>query len=232
MGAHLSDIVVFSASPAEPEGILPEGWGISAKASGATDGTTSGFSLEEAGETTKAFETYVNEQKDEIEALRIIYNNQGEPITYAMLKDLENKLKYANNKFSPTLLWNTYAIVSPDLVTKFSSKEEKEALTNIIQLVRFAFKQIPTLDSLYPTANSYFNLWCGQTWRNINDTQKEIFKQIINYIVSNGTCTIKDIREWDRTCAAQLIQAFGGNPEVVNESLASLSQFLIYRKAA
>ena len=89
-----------------------------------------------------------------------------------------------------------------------------------------------TLDSLYPTANSYFNLWCGQTWRNINDTQKEIFKQIINYIVSNGTCTIKDIREWDRTCAAQLIQAFGGNPEVVNESLASLSQFLIYRKTA
>ena len=149
-----------------------------------------------------------------------------------MLKDLENKLKYANNKFSPALLWNTYAIVSPDLVTKFSSKEEKEALTNIIQLVRFAFKQIPTLDSLYPTANSYFNLWCGQTWRNINDTQKEIFKQIINYIVSNGTCTIKDIREWDRTCAAQLIQAFGGNPEVVNKSLASLSQFLIYRKTA
>lgn len=192
----------------------------------------SGFSQEEASDTTKAFETYVNEHKDEIEALRIIYNNQGEPITYAMLKDLENKLKYANNKFSPALLWNTYAIVSPDLVTKFSSKEEKEALTNIIQLVRFAFKQIPTLDSLYPTVNSYFNLWCGQTWRNINDTQKEIFKQIINYIVSNGTCTIKDIREWDRTCAAQLIQAFGGNPEVVNESLASLSQFLIYRKAA
>ena len=191
----------------------------------------SGFSQEEARDTTRAFETYVKEHKDEIEALRIIYNNQGEPITYAMLKDLENKLKYANNKFSTSLLWNTYSIVSPDLVTKFTTKEEKEALTNIIQLVRFAFGQIPTLDSLYPTANSYFNLWCGQLWRNISDAQKVILKQIINYIVSNGTCTIKDIREWDRTCAAQLIQAFGGNPEIVNESLSSLSQFLIYRKA-
>ena len=192
----------------------------------------SGFSLEEAGETTKAFETYVNEHKDEIEALRIIYNNQGEPLTYAMLKELELKLKYANSKFNSTLLWNTYAIIKPELVTKFSTKEEKDALTNLIQLVRFVYNQIPRLESLYPTANSFFNLWCGKRGRDITDTQKNILKQIINYIVSNGTCTIKDIREWDRTCAAQIIQAFDSKPEVANESLASLSQFLIYRKTA
>lgn len=192
----------------------------------------SGFSLEEAGETTKAFETYVNEHKDEIEALRIIYNNQGEPLTYAMLKELELKLKYANSKFNSTLLWNTYAIIKPELVTKFSTKEEKDALTNLIQLVRFVYNQIPRLESLYPTANSFFNLWCGKRGRDITDTQKNILKQIINYIVSNGSCTIKDIREWDRTCAAQIIQAFDSKPEVANESLASLSQFLIYRKAA
>lgn len=192
----------------------------------------SGFSLEEAGETTKAFETYVNEHKDEIEALRIIYNNQGEPLTYAMLKELELKLKYANSKFNSTLLWNTYAIIKPELVTKFSTKEEKDALTNLIQLVRFVYNQIPRLESLYPTANSFFNLWCGKRGRDITGTQRNILKQIINYIVSNGTCTIKDIREWDRTCAAQIIQAFDSKPEVANESLASLSQFLIYRKAA
>ena len=192
----------------------------------------SGFSLEEAGETTKAFETYVNEHKDEIEALRIIYNNQGEPLTYAMLKELELKLKYANSKFNSTLLWNTYAIIKPELVTKFSTKEEKDALTNLIQLVRFVYNQIPRLESLYPTANSFFNLWCGKRGRDITGAQRNILKQIINYIVSNGTCTIKDIREWDRTCAAQIIQAFDSKPEVANESLASLSQFLIYRKAS
>ena len=57
-----------------------------------------GFSTEEAQSTTSAFENYCQEHKDEIEALRIIYNNQGEPLTYSMLKDLENKLKLANNK--------------------------------------------------------------------------------------------------------------------------------------
>ena len=141
-------------------------------------------------------------------------------------------LKYANCKFNPTLLWNTYAIIKPELVTKFSTKEEKEALTNLIQLVRFAYNQIPRLESLYPTANSFFNLWCGKRGPEISENQKNILKQIINYIVSNGTSTIKDIREWDRTCAAQIIQAIDSKPEVVNESLASLSQFLIYRKSA
>ena len=35
-----------------------------------------GFSTEEAQSTTSAFEDYCQEHKDEIEALRIIYNNQ------------------------------------------------------------------------------------------------------------------------------------------------------------
>lgn len=190
-----------------------------------------GFSIEEAQSTVDAFETYVNEHKDEIEALRIIYNNQGEPLTYAMLKDLENKLKFANSKFNPMLLWNTYSLVRPEAVTKFSTKEEKEAVTNIIQLVRFAFRQITVLNSLYSTAVQYYNLWCGQMQRSITETQAALIKQIVSYIASNGSCTIKDVRDWDRTYAAQLIQAFG-NPEQVNTSLVSLSQFLIYRKTA
>lgn len=190
-----------------------------------------GFSIEEAQSTVDAFETYVNEHKDEIEALRIIYNNQGEPLTYAMLEDLKNKLKFANSKFNPMLLWNTYSLIRPDAVTKFSTKEEKEAVTNIIQLVRFAFRQITVLNSLYSTAIQYYNLWCGQMQRSITEQQAALIKQIVSYIASNGSCTIKDVRDWDRTYAAQLIQAFG-NPEQVNTSLASLSQFLIYRKTA
>mgnify|MGYP000000795809 FL=1 len=190
-----------------------------------------GFSIEEANETTKAFEAYVNEHKDEIEALRIIYNNQGEPLTYAMLKDLENKLKFENNKFNPHLLWNTYALIRPDAVVKFSTQEEKDAITNIIQLVRFAYHQITTLNSLHASANQYFNLWCGQMQRSITEAQAALIKQIVSYIASNGSCTIKDIREWDKPYAAQLIHSFGSLDQA-NESIQSLSQFLIYRKTA
>lgn len=190
-----------------------------------------GFSVEEAQETTEAFEKYIIEHKDEIEALRIIYNNEGAPLTYATLKDLENKLKTENNKFNPHLLWNTYSIIKPNAVKKFSTLEEKQAITNIIQLVRFAYHQISTLDTLSSTAVQYFNLWCGQIHRNISEQQANLIKQVVAYIVSNGTCTINDIKEWDISYAAQLIRSFG-NFETADESIKSLSQFLIYRKSS
>ena len=190
-----------------------------------------GFSIEEASRTTAAFEKYVFEHKDEMEALRIIYNNQGEPVTYSMLKELDTQLRYVNAKFNPALLWNTYAIVRPSDVVKFTTKDEKEALTNIIQLVRFAFKHIPKLESLKGEAAKYFNLWCGQGWRGISEKQNELLGQIVNYIVSNGACTIEDIKEEDKTQAGQLVMAFGGI-DAANVALASLSQFMIFRKTA
>lgn len=190
-----------------------------------------GFSQEEAKELTSAFEKYCDEHQDEIEALRMIYNNDGEPLTYALLKDLENKLKLANNKFQTSRLWNSYAIVSPQSVKKYTTKEEKEALTNIIQLVRFANHQIEKLESLYPLAQQRFNLWYGQMQRTVTESQIAIIRQIVDYIASNGACTIKDIIDDDKTRAAQLIKAFGGKQQA-DEALVSLSKFLLYRKTA
>ena len=190
-----------------------------------------GFSQEEAQTTTSAFEAYCEEHKDEIEALRIIYNNQGDPLTYAMLKDLENKLKFASSKFNTSLLWNSYAIINPQMVKHSSTKEEKEALTNIIQLVRYAFHQIERLESLYPSASQRFNLWCGQNQRPLTEEQIGVMQQVFSYIASNGYCTITEIKDNDKTQAAQLIRVFGGK-NIANEALASLSQFIIYRKIA
>lgn len=190
-----------------------------------------GFSLEEAKSTTEAFEEFCKEHSDEIEALRIIYNNEGEPITYSMLKDLENKLKMANNHFTSKLLWNSYAIVNPNSVRRSTTKEESEALTNIIQLVRFAFGQIERLDSVVATSKQYFNLWLGQNQREITDKQREVIGRIVDYIASNGACTVKDIREDDATHAAQMIRAFG-NMQKANEALQSLYTFVVLRKAA
>ena len=188
-----------------------------------------GFSIEEAHDTTQAFEQYVNEHRDEIEALRIIYNNNGEPITYAILKDLENRMKMENYKFTPSQLWNTYSIVNPSNVVHFGTKEEKEALTNIIQLVRYAYHQVTELRSLSSMAAQRFELWCGQIQRTMTDAQKNTIRQIVNYIVANGSCTIKEIKEDDKTIALQMIRKFG-TIAAVNEAIVSLSQFLIYNR--
>ncbi len=190
-----------------------------------------GFSIEEAKCTTEAFEDFCKKYYDEIEALRIIYNNEGEPITYSMLKDLENSLKMANNHFTSKQLWNSYAIVNPKAVRRSTTKEESDALTNIIQLVRFAFHQIERLDSVVTTSKQFFNLWLGQNQREITDKQREVISRIVDYIASNGACTIRDIREDDATHAAQMIRAFG-NMQKADEALHSLYAFVVLRKAA
>lgn len=190
-----------------------------------------GFSIEEAKCTTEAFEEFCRENADELEALRIIYNNEGEPITYSMLKELEHKLKMANNHFAPKQIWNSYAILSPSKVKRSTTKEESDALTNIIQLVRFAFRQIDRLESVVTTSKQYFNLWLGQNQREITDKQREVISRIVDYIASNGACTVKDIREDDATHAAQMIRAFG-NMQRADEALHSLYTFVVLRKAA
>lgn len=190
-----------------------------------------GFSIEEAKNTTEAFEEFCREHSDEIEALRIIYNNEGEPITYSMLKDLENKLKMADNHFTSKQLWNSYAILNPNSVRRSTTKEESDALTNIIQLVRYAFRQIERLDSVVATSKQYFNLWLGQNQREITDKQREVISRIVDYIAANGACTVKDIREDDATHAAQMIRAFG-NMQKADDALRSLYTFVVLRKAA
>lgn len=190
-----------------------------------------GFSIEEAKNTTEAFEEFCRENADEIEALRIIYNNEGKPITYSMLKDLEHKLKMANNHYAPKQIWNSYAVLSPGKVKRSTTKEESDALTNIIQLVRFAFRQIERLDSVVTTSKQYFNLWLGQNQREITDKQREVISRIVDYIASNGACTVRDIREDDATHAAQMIRAFG-NMQKADEALYSLYTFVVLRKAA
>ena len=185
-----------------------------------------GFSQEEAASTTQAFEEYVNMHKDEIEALRIIYNNQNEPITYSMLSDLKDKLLAADIRFRQLQLWNSYSIENKEKVTSFKTPTEREALTNLIQLVRYAFHLIPELKSLPSLAAQRFELWCGQNQRPLTEGQREIIKQIVGYIVSNGTYSNNDLREENLPVFAQLVHSFG-SVEAVEEMLDSLSGWML-----
>ena len=190
-----------------------------------------GFSQEDASVTVSAFEAYCAEHKDEIEALRIIYNhNEDVPITYAMLKDLEKKLREANSEFLPIRLWDSYAVVRSADVRRNEGREEQEALTNLIQLVRFAYKQIDTLTGIYPQANRLFNLWYGRKQQDVSDAQVSIMKQLVTYIASNGSCSVDDIKQMDMSKAVQLITAYT-NKIKAEEALTDLAKFVLNKVA-
>ena len=187
----------------------------------------SGFSQEEAKSSTAAFEKYVNEHKDEIEALRMIYAGEAGNLTPNDLKDLQKKITEALPDFNVAKLWFEYAICSPERVRKLS-KSELEALTNLIQLVRFAYKQIEELCALPFLAAQRFELWCGQKQNEIPMTpdQKEVFRKVANYIAMNGAYTFRTIRVIDSELADYLIRMFG-NAKAANEPILSLNAFMI-----
>ncbi|MFI3297924.1 MAG: DEAD/DEAH box helicase family protein [bacterium] len=185
-----------------------------------------GFSIEEANDTTQAFENYLESHKNEIEALRIIYNNKGEAITYQMLKELEEKLLMADRHFKLPTLWSHYSLLKPQKVKILKDRTEREALTNLIQLVRFAYKSRTELKSLTSTAASRFELWCGQIHRDLNEKQKELMKIIAGYIATNGAYTRADIAEQDQPLLVQTITSFGSK-DSVDEILISLSKFIL-----
>lgn len=189
-----------------------------------------GFSKEEATKTTQEFENYLQQNQDEEEAIRIIANNTGEPVTYEMLEDLRNKFLDFSHKFRADNLWLSYAILYPEKVVALKSGAEKEALTNLIQLIRFALKTVPKLQSLPSIAAQRFELWCGQNQRDaLSDTQKYLVREITNYIVNNGTCTRKDLREnmGKDTVFLQQVKTEFKTWEHVDEILKSLSGFML-----
>ena len=187
-----------------------------------------GFSKESARSLIETFEKYINDNKDSIEALRIIYNSENTLITYSMLSDLKDKLSSANSLFTPFHLWSNYKILDDDgVVEEIDKKQNVNALTNLIQLVRFAYGRTAELSSLFTGYLQRFNLYCGQVQRTLSDEQKEIMRQIAVYVVNEGAFTLPELNSFDTDLWRRGITEFGNNPKALSSEIQQLSRFIL-----
>ena len=184
-----------------------------------------GFSKETARTFIESFEKYLNDNKDSVEALRIIYNSENVVITHDMLCDLRDKLISENRLFTPYYIWNNYKILDVDgNVDQLDTKQNVNALTHLIQLVRYAFRKNPTLSSLYTGCSQRFNLYCGQMQRSLTDEQVTVMKQIADYIVSDGAFTVLELNSIDTDLWRKGIGCFGKSFAL---ELQTLSRFIL-----
>lgn len=192
---------------------------------GKTDAVISaGFSTEDAQASTKAFEAYVDAHRDDVEALRLIYNQETGKLTRAAIDDLEKKLSASIPGFRVGRLWNDYALLDPDRIKPLMS--DQQAVTNLIQLVRYAFKQIDSLYTLTSLAAQRFALWCGQAQRSITPEQRELFRKIAVYIAQNGSCDIRGLIQTMPEVAGSLIR-FCKSADAANKELFTLNEFIL-----
>lgn len=187
---------------------------------------SAGFSKETAKTYTENFEKYINDNKDSIEALRIIYNSEDILITQTMLTDLRDRLLSESSHFKASHLWKFYKTLNPESVDDFDTRANAKALTNLIQLVRYAYKKNNKLTSLTNGYLQRFNLYCGQAQRNLSDDQIEVMRQITEYIVNDGAITAAELNDIDADLWRQGIRVFG-KPQLFGEEITALSRILL-----
>lgn len=185
-----------------------------------------GFSKETARSFIDNFEKYLLDNKDQIEALRIIYNSENEVITNSMLCDLRDKLLSQNKQYTPYSIWNNYKTLDTDgSVDELDLKYNVNALTNLIQIVRYAYKKSCRLTSLFGTYVQRFNLYCGQVQRSLSNTQKEIMKQIAEFIVNDGAFNALELNDFAPDLWRGAMNEFQSNQ--FSAELNELSKFIL-----
>lgn len=156
------------------------------------------FNKNKANEIIANFNDFINENKDKITALSIIYNKdyKNRKLTYELINELNDKLK--SNNLDSFQIWNSYALIKPDKV-KNNDKSTVERLTNIIQLVKFALGFDDELREFSSIANSRFELWKGRQKNKgiiFDEKQNEFLELIKDYIISNSYLDLADIQNF------------------------------------
>lgn len=186
------------------------------------------FSKESARSFIETFEKYINDNKDSVEALRIIYNSENTVITYSMLCDLQDKLLAESKTFTPYQIWSNYKILdSQGAVSQLDTKQNVNALTNLIQIVRYAYRKNTVLTSLFGGYTQRFNLYCGQAQRELTYEQKEVMRRIAEYVVNDGAFTLMELNQFAPDLWKTAMIGFGYKAAVLTAEMQQLSKFIL-----
>lgn len=142
---------------------------------------------EKAKTIVHTFMQFIEENKDELTALQIIYNQSygKRRLTYDRIKQLAEAIKKPPYQLTPELLWQAYEQLDK---AKVRGAGPQKLLTNIISLVRFAIKETEVLEPFLNTVNTRFNIWLAEQenyGRKFTPEQKEWLKMIKDHIASS-----------------------------------------------
>lgn len=148
---------------------------------------------ENAERVIHTFHDFIEENKDEIIALRIIYSQtyKDRPIMINQLKGLYEKLK--NRGITIERLWDCYAIKKPE---KVKNKRTMRQLTDLISIIRFEMGYADNLTPFADTVNYNFMRWtlkqnAGAV--HFTDEQMEWLRLIKDHIVTSLSIESDDL---------------------------------------
>lgn len=170
------------------------------------------------------FRKFIDENKDEIIALKILYSQpeRRKELTYKMIKDLRDALTNPPYNLTIEQIWNAYQRVKPNLV---KARTPQRMLTDIISLIRFELEIDKTLEPYSEIINRNFKEWVFK--RNagpvqFTDEQMEWLRMIKEHIVSSVRIEKDDFELSpfvDEGGLGKFYQLFGGETEKIIEEM-------------
>jgi type I restriction enzyme R subunit len=160
--------------------------------------TFSGYSVQaeaQARAVIQAFADYIQQHKDEIEALGFFYQQpyQRRQLTFDMIEDLHDRLGRPPLMLTTERLWSAYARVQASQVKGADSRRQ---LTDLIALVRFAIGLDAELRPFSEQVDKRFQEWIfrhnAQRATAFTPEQTEWLRLIKDHIASSCSVARKD----------------------------------------
>ncbi|MFX0196092.1 MAG: type I restriction-modification enzyme R subunit C-terminal domain-containing protein [Candidatus Hodarchaeota archaeon] len=145
-----------------------------------------GFSaeaLEKAKGMIESFKRFIEENKDEITALQILYSRPYKTrLRFEDIKELANAIKKPPHLWTENNLWTAYAALEKSKVRGASGPH---ILTDLVSLVRYALDQENELVPFPEKVDANFKAWLAQQEKRFTEEQLNWLEMIRDHIAGN-----------------------------------------------
>ena len=177
---------------------------------------------QKAEETIATFAKFIEENRNIIDALEIIYNHsyKNRPLTLEMVKELYAALLAVN--LPPEKLWMAYSIRQPE---KVMEKSVVNQLADIISLVRFQLEQTTELNTFLADVARRLQSWTFEKQRGalkFTEEQMDWLRMLRDHIAASMSVTTEhlDLSPFDsRGGLGKFYELFGNEYESILDEM-------------
>lgn len=193
------------------------------------------YAVWDSGTTSKSqavvdtFKQFIEENKDEITALQLIYNKPygHRHFTYEQIKQLAEAIKKPPYQLTTEQVWNAYEQLER---SKVRGAGAQKLLTDIISLIRFTIGDAAVLEPFQISVNTAFYRWLHvqeQQGRVFNQEQREWLEMIKDHIANSAEIEVDDFDQMPFNQRGGRIKAYGLFGEALPTILNELNEVLI-----
>jgi type I restriction enzyme R subunit len=187
-----------------------------------------GYSTDRARQTVDDFRQFIEDNKDEITALQILYSRPyNQRLSFKDIRDLANAIERPPRQWTPENLWAAYEALDK---SKVHGSGQRVA-TDLVSLVRFALGEEDELVPFPEKVNGRFADWLLQqesAGREFTAEQRRWLEEIRDHIAASMSISTDDLDYTpfvERGGIGKAYEVFGNdlNPLIadLNEALAA-----------